>query len=289
MRHGKKVIHMSRTLAAVAIGILFAGTGRAAEESPPPLTAPAVTAPVVTAPTETKPMEPKKPAASRIPESRPVLVIPGVTAPARVRSQPRVATSPNPEPAPPQELPAFEIPQEMLEPKPREIPRRPAAASRAATPPVVESIPRSSDRNASPTFRPRPQSTPRVPGGAPTPRSADASAPRDAEPLRRPPGLFGRLFAPPFAMPRSAVPERSPITVEPRVDPAADAALQRRVEKQVRESVGDRVRFYEVRVIDRDVTVRVRVSRFWQRRSVRSAIEALPALSGYRARVEVVD
>ena len=162
MRHRKKVIPMSRTLAAVAISILFAGVSRGAEESPPPLTAPALTAPA-----ESKPAELAKPAASPIRESRPVLVVPGVTAPARVRSQPRVAASPNPEPAPPQELPVFEIPREMLEPQPREIPRRPAANA-AGAPRVVESVPRSLDRDDRPVVRTRPEPSPVAPGGRPT-------------------------------------------------------------------------------------------------------------------------
>jgi hypothetical protein len=61
------------------------------------------------------------------------------------------------------------------------------------------------------------------------------------------------------------------------------------VERQVREAVGDRVRFAEVRVVDRDVTIRVRVSRFWQKRGVRHSLESLPVLNGYRTKVDVLD
>jgi hypothetical protein len=79
------------------------------------------------------------------------------------------------------------------------------------------------------------------------------------------------------------------VTVEPRSDPAADAALQRRIERQIRLSLGDRVRAYEVRVVDRNIVIRARATRFWQKRSVRHALETLPGLDGYHARVDVVD
>ena len=77
--------------------------------------------------------------------------------------------------------------------------------------------------------------------------------------------------------------------VEPRTDPAADAALKRRVEKQIGESLGGRLKSFEVRVVGREVSVIARASRFWQKRSVRNALEALPALTGTKSKVEVID
>jgi hypothetical protein len=82
---------------------------------------------------------------------------------------------------------------------------------------------------------------------------------------------------------------RNSVTVEPRSDPAADAALKRRIERQIRDSVGGRIRSYEVRVINRDVLIRAKAARFWQRRGVRHSLESLPALSGFHSRVEMVD
>ncbi len=100
---------------------------------------------------------------------------------------------------------------------------------------------------------------------------------------------MGRLLNAPFGEPRAPVENRSAITVEPRSDPAADAALKRRVERQVQEAVGSRVRFYEVRVVDRNVSIRVKPTRFWQRRNVRHTLETLPGLSGFHTRVDVLD
>lgn len=102
-------------------------------------------------------------------------------------------------------------------------------------------------------------------------------------PPRRRLGIFP--LAAPSLRPR---PGRNPsIRVEPRSDPAADAALKRRIEAKVKAAVGDRARDIEVRVVDRNVVVRARVDRFWNRRGVRRTIESLPALAGYKAWVEI--
>jgi hypothetical protein len=81
----------------------------------------------------------------------------------------------------------------------------------------------------------------------------------------------------------------SGITVEPSTDPAAEAALKRRIERQIHESLGDRARDVEVRILGRDVTIRARATRFWQRRTVRRSLESLPGLSGYRATIDLLD
>jgi hypothetical protein len=82
---------------------------------------------------------------------------------------------------------------------------------------------------------------------------------------------------------------RDSVAVEPRTDPAADAALKRRIEKQAREAVGGKVGSIDVRVVGREVTILAHGARFWQKRAVRSTLEALPGLSGYKAVVELVD
>jgi hypothetical protein len=70
-------------------------------------------------------------------------------------------------------------------------------------------------------------------------------------------------------------------------DPAKDSALRRKVEEQVRIAAGRHLRSVEVRVVDEKVNVHVRVDRFWHRRAIRRSVEALPALTGVSATVEV--
>ncbi len=99
-------------------------------------------------------------------------------------------------------------------------------------------------------------------------------------------GLFPQLNP---ARTRSVPIQDESIRVEPRNDPAADAALKRKLEAKVIAAVGDKAKNVEVRVVDRNVVVKAKVDHFWNRRSVRRTIETLPALSGYRAKVEVDD
>jgi hypothetical protein len=79
------------------------------------------------------------------------------------------------------------------------------------------------------------------------------------------------------------------IRVQPRSDPAADAALKRRLESQIRAAMGGQLKALDVRVVDRTVHVRAAVQRFWQKRSAKRTLESLPALAGYRTRIEVID
>lgn len=122
----------------------------------------------------------------------------------------------------------------------------------------------------------------------PTIPNSEADAP--ASPSRRF-RLFSRFQPPqPFWRPRDASrPDESSISVEPRSDPAADAALMRHIEHQVRVAAGNKLRNVDVRVVDRNITIRARVTRFWFRRNVKHTIESLPSLSGYHATVEVSD
>ncbi len=76
---------------------------------------------------------------------------------------------------------------------------------------------------------------------------------------------------------------------EAHADPASDAAARRRIERQIRDALGDRLRSVEVRVTGRNVLVVARPSRFWQKRGIRRTLETLPALDGYRARIDVAD
>jgi hypothetical protein len=119
----------------------------------------------------------------------------------------------------------------------------------------------------------------------PGPRSSGAGRPA---PARGASSSLGRFLGPLGPRSDSADPGSS-IRVEPRSDPAADAAVKRRLENQIEQTLGDRVRTFEVLVVGRSVVLRARASRFWQRRSVRRSLETLPLPAGYRARVEMLD
>lgn len=101
--------------------------------------------------------------------------------------------------------------------------------------------------------------------------------------------LFGR-WQPLWPMrPRNSSLPDDTIAVEPRSDPASDAALKRRLESQIRTAVGSRLRSLDVKVVDRDVTITARVTRFWYRRSVKHSIESIASVSGYKTYVDVGD
>ena len=69
----------------------------------------------------------------------------------------------------------------------------------------------------------------------------------------------------------------------------AELVARRRIERQIRDTLGDRVNRFEVRITGRNVVITAQPSRFWYRRSVRRSLETLPALEGYRARIELSD
>ena len=52
-------------------------------------------------------------------------------------------------------------------------------------------------------------------------------------------------------------------------------------------ALGDRLRSVEDRVTGRNVLIAAKPSRFWQKRGIRRTLESLPALDGYRARIDV--
>lgn len=118
-------------------------------------------------------------------------------------------------------------------------------------------------------------------------------------PAWRPPGILGRLLGlPPQPAARNtpsndATQSRSAPRGGPNaggnVVPNSDTATKRRIEKQILESLGDRVRSVEVRVNGRNVLIVAKPSRFWQKRSIRRTLETLPALDGFRARIDVAD
>jgi hypothetical protein len=284
---------MRLTLAARgACILLFCAESTFADDEPPALAPPAIEAPAASASGGLPPAieaapasKPTAPAASA--PTRPVLVVPGVTTPGTVRPRPRTSAPPVETTAPPASaLPAL-IGPEALPATSSSRSRTDTAQARPATRPgralSLETVPGED--------LPERDSDPRTGPGSMTNRNPD----RTREPVSAPPsagrrsGLLGRLFNPPFAGGRSAADSRSGVRVEPRSDPAADAALKRRIERQVRDTVGTRVRSYEVLVVDREVTIRARPARFWQKRSLRHTLESMPGLTGYHAKVEILD
>ncbi len=229
--------------AGLMLGAFLAIAGSARSDD-----APAVLGPVVD-PSEPQPL-PIRPApaeSTKVPENRPILVMPGINTP----------------------RPARPVRESTVAPSPATSTPRPEPASRA--------------RNSPPQIR-----LETIPD-EPAPRESLPRNERPVEPMpRRAPGLLGRMI-PPITPYRGGSGRRDGVTVEPRTDPAADAAIKRRVERQILENLGGRIRFAEVRVVGRQVVIRARPARFWQKRSVRSELEALPGLNGYKVDIQLVD
>ncbi len=339
---------MSR-LMTVTVWSLFLLSGvadLAMAQEPPPLEPPSLE-PSDPKPDESRPSDPKSTApaqsnpartASPKPQVRPMLAIPGVTAPAARPSAAYRSTVPGSiPPGDPPLAPTLDALPLPSEPPPARSPagsdgfplaNPPSTSTPDALPPRRDPPPIRRPTGAGTTARPR---TPAIPSPGdsipltieplddehptgrdatrwPTaPRSPDGRAPEarsspliqpDEEPIRPQPaprrgtGVLGRLFGtrPSFAPPAR---EESRTDLEPRrhsnpdsgQDP--DVAARRRIERQVRATLGDKVRSFEVSVTGRNVTIVAQPSRFWLRRSVRRSLETLPALQGYRARIEV--
>src|SRR5271157_2323866 len=297
-------------LAGGLSGLLFCAGLAVAQDQAPPLTPPALeppaTAPALATPrprsasgsnSSSASSPTTKPSQAAPAESRPLLVIPGVTAP--VPSRP--GTRPNrPRPvagtgaadstaptAPSTSGASLLPPIEELPP----VGHDPALTGRSPIPLTLQSIPDEppaelgserlpADRSAAP----RP---PRASSARPMSEPSAPAASRPAPP-RSSSTMFGRLLGPSGSRDEPAG-SRSSITVEPRSDPSAEAAAKRRIEKQVQQAVGDRVRSVEIRVSGRSVVIRAQAARFWQRRAVRRSLETMPLPSGYRAQVEMID
>ncbi len=279
---------------AVALTVSAVVVAPASGDDGPPLTPPAVTDPIPVAipiPRVEPPGElPKVFESTPMPRPGAVLVVPGITTPrGGIRSRPGISSSVAVTPRVDEGLPPLVGPDEMREAGP--IPSSSRASSRPAEPrsptgrpPItLESVPESTEPlNLKPGELSSEPSSPSRRGPLDFFRGAPA-------PPRRPGGFFGRLFAPPVVNDRPRDEESEAVKVEPRTDPAADAALKRRVETQIGESLGGKLRSFEVRVVGRDVVILARPARFWQKRGVRNALDSLPSLIGYKARIEVID
>jgi hypothetical protein len=293
---------MGRGMVYRSLGLLLLGSGpliAVAGDDPPPLSAPSLTPPALS-PTTGVGSSTGLPSAigrgSDPPiaiESRSMLVVPGVNSPGRVLS--RRAPLPALETAAPgslDEAPRLIDPSDLLgssTPEPTRLPTQPTSLLPTTATATGRSLPHESPpAPATDAMKPVTAfSTASAPPGAtaadPPPAPADDSG-------RRSPGILGRFLSAPFATwAARGGDDRESITVEPSTDPAAEAALKRRVERQIRESLGDRVRDVEVRVLGRDVTIRARANHFWQRRTVRRTLETLPGLSGYHTSAHLLD
>ena len=296
----------------IAAGLAWVGlasySGSAVGEDGPPLLAPAVTAPVADPAADALPAPEARPAPTATPAPAPtqgprqVLAIPGVTRPrSTVRGSKPVAT-----PAPAEDAggsPPLLGPAEMSPARTSRTVARPAARnddpfapggrSDDRPPLTLESIPAGSEPDTldlpGTITAPGPRSRSENPSGRnPGAGATGARTIPTPIPPRRPPGFLGRFLPPVGPIDRRGRSDEF-VKVEPRTDPAADAALKRRVERQINETFGTRLRSYEVRVVGREVVIRARAARFWQRRAIKGGLEALPALSGYRAVIEMVD
>ena len=289
-----------------------------ADDGPPPLTPPADAAPV--APTPIPAVIAPKPEVPRpIPrgDDRPVLALPGINTPSSRAVRPVTATLPPPSMAPSSDggLPPLEMPgtKTGVTSTPDLMPL-PSDRFRGR---VIESSPTedilpSLDAPPIPAQnRLRSTTTPPSPGSSSRSRlllnESDSLDPIDIKelkdskgrikldkdkdkeedkPLQSLPrrGLFSRFLPRPMTTESDSV-----IKAEPRSDPAADAAIKRRVERQARETVGDRARSIEVRVVGRSITIQAHGVKFLQRRTVRKSLEGLSGISGYKSVVEVLD
>lgn len=267
------------TVVSVGLGFAYAGAG-VADDEPPPLAPPGAGSTPVPAPAAAP-----TPAAASRPSTGPVLAVPGSPGFQRLGGRNGLPTLEPAGSAATEDLPPLIGPSAMpaAPPGPALAPK-PAAAANAA-PVRVESNPLPAGVG--------PQGRPRVIESVPAGDSPDRPVSRSLAPRssflapRRSPRLFSRFGVPPLVLGRGGADPGSSITVEPRSDPAAEAAVKRRVEKQIGDSFGDHLKSVEVRVVGRDVMIRARATRFWQRRSLRRSLEALPTASGYRTTVDL--
>ncbi len=276
----------ARGLALVAF--VAAGASAGDREGDGPELSPPSEMKIISKPSTASPAPP--PVSARPPATAPrgraTLAIPGLTTPTARPSVPvegpKAATGSGPG-----EL-SLDAPIEM-KPLSDAIPINPGTSpSRSARPIVLES---------SPIEEPAPL------GGATTrtnpPTRKPTTPPQPVQAPARRPRLFGFLAGP------AAPPARSPSTAPPasrtttpgravaadtlRDDPAVESALKRRIERQAREVVGNRARSVEVKVEGKEAVVQVAGVKLFQKRAVRKQLEGIPALSGLRSTIEVVD
>ncbi len=188
-------------------------------------------------------------------------------------TSPRIESDPLSDPIPMSLEPLEDVPDSETKPRRATVPKSATDRSRTTTARSGSSRSASSpDDGADPSATNRPRQSPRLL-----------------------PGMLGRILQP-FPAPSrerppeaKSAPERTKQKADSRDEPASDAVVKKKIEKQIREVLGDRVRSVEVRVSGRNVLIVAEATRFWQKRAVRRALETLPALEGYRARIDIDD
>jgi hypothetical protein len=279
-----------------SLWVVLGGAGLALAQDAPPLEPPATDPPQ---PTVSAPTTVSAPPVSARPEVRPLLVIPGVTAPTQrggpapksKTAQPSGAANPSDRSSPPRPLSGARV--ESV-PAPSSRSKVPLTLEPIDDEPAVKSKAPTSSTSRGPLDWPPgvPLANERPPVASPSdPASTTPATPRSAP--SRVPGILGRFFGPaPSSTPRIESrnsQSQTRIDVDPRPGPISDADTKRRIEREIKDSLGDRLRSVEVRVSGRNVLIVARASRFWQRRSVRQSLETLPGLAGYRARVDIIE
>jgi len=225
---------------------------------------------------------------------RAVMAVPGLMGPSSPRST--ITSTPLPPPAEAPGAPALDGPLEMPGPPP---------ASRPRLGPLPGTLGRTAVRDSSslddgpivvdPPVNGPGTSARRASRGRPTGDSTASTIPPPA------PRARGRFFGlvpgpgpapartPPLGGPStSSLPGRATVD-DLKPEAAADSTLRARIERQANMAVGDRARSIDVRVDGRRATVRARGVKFLQKRGVRKSLESLPALSGLRSTIDVLD
>jgi hypothetical protein len=290
-----------RLAAFAAVLVAFAGDVQAGDGDPAVLSKPNEMPTIVSTPSVPVASAPVVSASPTPPPStgQAVLALPGITAPAGTRpANPQVPTTLSPFD---DETPGglqLDAPSEMnrsptqVTPQPRVSPSRVPSTSRSPRPLILEDSfgepvpidspanlakPDAKKVNTSPRLDPQPQRRGRLFGLLPGPQPTPAPS-RSTNSARAEDSIVGR----------DELPGRS-IVESDKIEASAELALKRRIEKQARESVGDRVRSIEVRVVGKTAVVQARGVKLFQKRNVRKSLESLPALSGLRSSIEVLD
>jgi hypothetical protein len=107
------------------------------------------------------------------------------------------------------------------------------------------------------------------------------------------PGFLGRVLGkPPAGLARDGsksdeAASQARTNTKTKSEPDTDAVKKRRIEQQIHAMLGDKVQSVQVRVNGRNVLIAATATRFWQKRSVYRSLESLPALAGFRARIDL--
>jgi hypothetical protein len=304
---------MFRAVLGRSFFVVLCGTSLAMAQDPPPLEAPASEPdrPKVSATESPKPAQPaagavsaapNRATASAPPPVRPMLVIPGVTAPAQRPGsigKPKAALPSSP--ANSTRAPTNNSGRLSASPPVVGSPFRPTAptpgtpvpegSSLSSIPLTLEPLEDDPPRNQTPIGSARPRIGSDRPSGSITADESDQAGTRTKPAPWRLPGVLGRIMnQSPATTPRdSSARAAAKGGGRTRTEPETDADVKRRIEREIRTSAGDRLQSVDVRVSGKNVVIVARPARFWQKRGLRRTLESLTSTKGYRARIDVDD